>query len=780
MKDGTSSEPSNAASELLKVRQENDWLRKQLNQSVSLKQQSLQLSHRLDQVLMRFGAMQTFIHKSVGAETMQEFLPIVCESIIDLLECGVAIYWCLNEEFTHQQRFFQAGLSHVSEEDLAALDKWATDWVRNRDTEAPGSHAFPLRDTFGLAERLLLELIVDSNGEGLAIIISGNTPRQNQFQLEGNDSVETVFKTFAKQVGAMILSIKRKQIINLQIETIRTSEERLMTALASSNVGLWDWDVSLDHVHYSDEWKSQLGYSEDEIGNFTDEWITRLHPNDREYATQVAETCAQTPDGRFDLTVRMRHKSRRWVWINTRGYNLSNMEGGVRRVIGTHIDVTAFKAMEVRLIRAERKQRRARELAERENLAKSSFLAAVSHEIRTPLNGILGIFQMLGMREDLEREQMSKLIQMGESSGMWMYKIIGESLDIARIEAGKVEIVPEDVDLHSLLNEVRSQKLKRAAELDLEFRFKVADDVPRWVRVDPSRLRQILVNLLNNAIKFTREGFVSLEVKSGRIGKNGHRRVHFEITDSGIGISPKLQQVIFQPFTQGVDKSQSSEHGIGLGLMITKELVILMGGKIGFSSTRTQGTCFKVELPMEQIFIEPRTSQIDLNSKPKRFSGYILVVDDDDISGEIAKLILSELGVSVDIAKNGQIGLEMAEARRYDLILMDCWMPIMGGIEATVKLRSSSSALSRDSPVLALTANARSSDATACLQAGMNDFITKPLLVDHLIQLLTQYLPQTSIESPNAGDSDPKHAMLASENEAFPWLEEIPRVIPIP
>lgn len=765
---GPASFPDESGDELARLRAENAMLRGQLGQSVRLKQETLQLSYRLEQVLMRFGAMQTFIQKSVATDTMEEFVPIVCESIIDLLECGVAIYWSVSEEIPLEQRFYQSGLGDVTNKDLKELNRWVRHW---RDSGSPG--CYPVADTaslpaaFGLVDRFLLEWIRDSSGQPLAVILSGNTVHQNEFQLEGNDSAATVFQTFAKQVGAMIVSIKRNQIINLQIETIRTSEERLTTALASSNVGLWDWDLSCDRVHYSDQWKFQLGLAADDVGDSLDEWITRLHPDDREHALKVTTLCSVTPNGSFDLTLRMRARNRRWVWINTRGHNLSKSGGTNVRMIGTHIDVTAFKAMERRLIRAERKQRLAKEQAERENLAKSSFLAAVSHEIRTPLNGILGIFQMLRMRGGMERDQMVKLMEMGESSGMWMLKIIGESLDIARIEAGKIELNPEIVDLHLLLDDLRALKWKRAADLELEFRFRIAPGVPRWVRVDGVRLRQILVNLLNNAFKFTREGFVSLEVRAGDLRKDGHRNMYFHVVDSGIGISRSFGRMMFQPFTQAMNKSQSSEHGIGLGLMITKELVGLMGGKIGFSSRRGQGSRFKVALPLEDL--PQHGSSADFCDQPKirKFEGVVLVVDDDDISAEIAKLILGELGLQVDLAKNGLLGLELATAKRYDMILMDCWMPVMSGIEATVKLRASTTALSRPAPVLALTANARKSDAAACREAGMNDFITKPLLIESLIEMLTRYLPVAPPNVTAEPGVEANGAILALSDSSF-------------
>lgn len=734
--------PDTPEGELTRLRAENTILRGQLGQSVRLKQETLQLNHRLEQELTRFGVMQTLIQKSVVATTIEEFAPMVCESMIDLLECGAAVYWCLNEASPLEKRFYQSGLGAVPDSVLRELHRWTP---RAEDSnsleECPAAHLVSLSAAFGLADRFLFELIRDSSGCPLAVILSGNTPRQSGFQPEGDDSAVTVFKTFAKQVEALIISIQRNQTIKIQSETIRTSGECLTAALASCNVGLWDWDLSSDRVHYSDQWKVQLGLAVDDVGDSPDEWTSRLHPDEREHALKITKLCMVTPNGSFDLTLRMRTKDRRWVWINTRGYNLLKSDGTDMRMIGTHIDVTASKTMESRLIRAESKQRLAKEQAERENLAKSSFLAAVSHEIRTPLNGILGIFQMLRLREEMERDQMLKLLEMGESSGMWMLKIIGESLDIARIEAGKIELNPEIVDLHVLLDDLIALNVKRAAELRLEFRHKIVPGVPRWVRVDGGRLRQILVNLLNNAFKFTREGFVSLEVRADDFRSESHCNLHFYVVDSGIGISRSFSRVIFQSFTQAISKSQSSEHGIGVGLTITKELVGLMGGEIGFSSKLAQGSCFKVVLPIEDLPLPTSTSGPCEHPKNWKFEGVVLVVDDDEISGEIAKLILGALGLEVDLAKNGLLGLELATAKRYDMVLMDCWMPAMSGIEATVKLRGCATALSKDSPVLALTANARKSDAAACREAGMNDVITKPLLLENLREMLKRYLP---------------------------------------
>jgi PAS domain S-box-containing protein len=349
-----------------------------------------------------------------------------------------------------------------------------------------------------------------------------------------------------------------------ELARLRIENEFLRAQVA--HVGLWDWDLVNNRVDYSDQWKRQLGLESDEIGDTLREWEDRLHPGDREHVIEIVRLCTRTPRYGFDLTLRMRHKDGRWIWINSRGFNASTEDGVICRMFGTHIDVTAYKTMESKLLKAEKKQRMAKELAERENLAKSSFLAAVSHEIRTPINGILGVLQMLRMTRELDRDKLEKLVEMGESSGKRILRVIGESLDIARIEAGRLELIHEAVDLALLLESMRSFKSKQAAEMGLELRWQVAADVPRRILIDPVRLRQVLENLLGNAFKYTREGFVSFEASMVKRPKDQAASIRFVVSDSGIGFSKKFGRTIFEPFTQGLDNFQSSDHGTGMGL----------------------------------------------------------------------------------------------------------------------------------------------------------------------------------------------------------------------
>lgn len=726
-----------ACSEIVRLRTENEGLRKELK--LKLKQGARGAPGELEHDGFRVKAIQSFIERGILVESLAEFGPLACESITDLLGCGVGILvYCggsASNEF-----LFQSGLGEISSEDLLDLRAWTKQWCR----PVPGAvdcEVVPPPKSLGLTGPFLVQPIVDGWGTRQGLIFACNKSGKRDKSGKEFPAARALFLAFAKELGVLMLSLKRHLTIIEQIDTIRISEERLSTALASNNVGLWDWDLVTGRIYYSPQWKCQLGLESDELSDSPDEWINRIHPDDWDHAVKVVQTCCMSIESSFELTVRMHRKDGSWIWINSRGHHVSTHDGMVRRMIGTQIDVTGYKSLENKLLKSEKKQRLAKELAERENRAKSSFLAAVSHEIRTPLNGILGVFQMLHMTRELDRAKLENLVDMGEQSAKWMLRVIGESLDIARIESGKLELKPEIVDLDALLEELKSLKSKRATHLGLDLRWQVAADVPRRILVDALRLRQILANLIINSLKFTDQGFVALDVTVGGQNKDGKYRLCFSVSDSGIGFSKEFGRMIFEPFAQGAESKVPRDPGIGMGLAITKELVGLMGGTIKASSQSGVGSTFAVTLPVMNMSEEIAECEIPPVQVLPSFRGKILIVDDDQISGEIGQLMLAELGFQVDLAADGRQGLELASSTYYDLILMDCWMPLMGGIEATHQLRDSAEALSRNVPIIALTANARLSDVAECRAAGMNDFMAKPLLLDNLIEKLTLHLP---------------------------------------
>jgi two-component system sensor histidine kinase/response regulator len=367
----------------------------------------------------------------------------------------------------------------------------------------------------------------------------------------------------------------------------------------------------------------------------------------------------------------------------------------------------------------------ARKEAEASARVKSDFLATMSHEMRTPLNGIIGMTSVLLSRQlgELERDYVETIRQAGEA----LRGIVDDVLDLSKIEAGKLRLERTDFELPRSISDAVQIVQSMVAQKPLRVSVRHDARLPKWVRSDVSRIRQILLNLLSNAIKFTAEGEIEIRTHVQFIDE-ADCELLISVKDEGIGISEEQQRKLFQPFSQAEDSTARKYGGTGLGLAICKHLAELMGGQIGVTSRYGEGSLFwftvRVALAPEPAVSEPEQPDIQAAVKPK--NARILLAEDNKINQKVAMLMLRNLGYSVDIAQNGADALNAIDGREYDLILMDCMMPEMDGMEATRRLRSMgghSSAV----PVIAMTASALEDDRVACLSAGMNDFISKPV-----------------------------------------------------
>jgi signal transduction histidine kinase len=383
-----------------------------------------------------------------------------------------------------------------------------------------------------------------------------------------------------------------------------------------------------------------------------------------------------------------------------------------------------------------RQTSQARHDAEASAKLKSEFLATMSHEMRTPLNGIIGMTSVLLSRQlgERERDYVETIRQAGES----LRAIVDDVLDLSKIEAGKLRLERADFELSRTVTEALQIVQTVAAQKPLQFVVKFDPRLPKWVRGDITRIRQILLNLLSNAIKFTNEGIIEIRLRAQFFNKRlledqdseGQEcELLFSVKDQGIGITEEQQRKLFQPFSQAEDSTTRRYGGTGLGLAICRRLAELMGGKIGLNSRYGEGSLFwftvRVELAREPVPLD-ETQKSARSLVPDTKNVRILLVEDNKINQKVALLMLKNLGYPVDIAQNGSDALAALDAKHYDLVLMDCMMPEMDGFEATRRLRELGGH-GKAVPVIAMTASAFDDDRVACLTAGMNDFISKPV-----------------------------------------------------
>ncbi len=377
--------------------------------------------------------------------------------------------------------------------------------------------------------------------------------------------------------------------------------------------------------------------------------------------------------------------------------------------------------------------------------SKSQFLANMSHEIRTPMNAIIGFSQVLA-EENLTTQQ-KEFVEIIQDSGENLLKLIDDILDLSKIEAGKVYIEIADCSLDKMLTRIESMIRLNTEEKGLEFQVAKSTSLPEVIRTDSVRLRQCLINLASNAVKFTQEGHVYINASLEQ-GNDGDF-IRFDVEDTGIGIPAKRQQAIFESFTQ-VDGSTTRKFGgTGLGLAITKRLTRLLGGNLSLTSKEGEGSVFTLKIPAgvearqevapdQQDPEEETTVETDKKSK---FSGHVLVAEDIPTNRKLLAMLLENMGFAVAIAEDGQQAVDKALAESFDMILMDMQMPNLNGYEATKILRKKGI----KAPIIAVTAHAMRGDDRKCIQSGCDDYLSKPIDRNKLLDMICEYLPTENV-----------------------------------
>ncbi|XYH92458.1 ATP-binding protein [Sorangium sp. So ce1128] len=465
---------------------------------------------------------------------------------------------------------------------------------------------------------------------------------------------------------------------------------------------------------------------------------------------------------------------RDWRWIFSgpprRALSVASTPTSVRGERGRlwlFMDVTAEHFAQEELREKNAALTAAREAADAANESKSRFLASMSHEIRTPMNGVLGMTGLL-LDTPLTAEQRD-LVETLRTSGDALLAIVNDILDFSKIEAGLLELESRPLELRACVKEVLDLLAPRAAEKGIELGIVVAPDVPAAVYGDAIRLRQILVNLAGNAVKFTQRGEVTVEVslldQPGAVADPSRGpacAIHLQVRDTGIGIPADRMDRLFRAFSQADASVARSHGGTGLGLAITKRLAELMGGRVWAESTPGVGSTFHAVIAAQRAPDPP-------SSRPARGSGLdpalgreaplaILVADDNAVNQKVACLLLERLGYRADVVASGLDVLTALERRRYDVILMDVQMPELDGIEATRRIRALPAQVHGRPRVIALTANVMADDRDRCREAGMDDFLAKPIQIDHLVAVLRRAADAAKAAGRAAAEAAPEPA----------------------
>lgn len=429
------------------------------------------------------------------------------------------------------------------------------------------------------------------------------------------------------------------------------------------------------------------------------------------------------------------NKNGKEVWLTSNLAPYRDNEGEIIGLVGISWDITDRKKYENEL-------QDAKEQAEEGTRAKSEFLANMSHEIRTPMNGIIGMAEIL--KEANLGKQENENLDILISSTRSLLSLVNDILDISKIEAGKVELEIENFEIRHILKDIENIIYVKAEEKALDYKTFINSNVPDQLRGDPYRLKQVILNLVNNAVKFTEKGHVHIFIDTTE-EENEAVTLEVKVVDSGIGISDDGKKNLFQLFSQ-VDTSTTKTYGgTGLGLSIAKRLVTLMDGDIGMESVFGRGSTFWFTARLErseQEEIEKGSFQKpgEQFRKPLRKLN-ILLAEDNEINQKIIEYSLTNSGFTVDIARNGQEAIDKYHESTYDLVLMDVQMPVLDGFEATAHIRDiENNALngSQHIPIIALTANAMKGDREKCLDAGMDEYLSKPFTPNDLINIIRE------------------------------------------
>ncbi len=522
----------------------------------------------------------------------------------------------------------------------------------------------------------------------------------------------------------------REEVVNAHARSmaIELTKKRLANVIDATEAGCWEWDVSSGEIWVNDHWRNMLGLEGDNDDTYSiHQWKLLCHPDDIGKGWAHIKACLRGKAQMRMLEARIRHKNGHWVWVAINSRIVERHEGGSPAVIaGTQIDITQNMAHERAL---EEKSLQ----AEAANIAKSQFLATMSHELRTPMNGVLGMLDVV-LKTPLTAQQ-HEYIDVARSSAKSLLRVLNDVLDFSKLEAGAVAIENVPYSPCKVIDEVAALLRPKAEEKGLQLKIEKSPDLPEVLDGDGVRLRQVLVNLIGNAIKFTDRGHVELSAGLGKTRSSD--QLVITVRDTGIGISEEAGPKLFKHFAQADSSMSRRFGGTGLGLVICKQIVELMGGEIGVRSEEGKGSAFWFTVPARIAAscdaggAALRGVKVASVITPATQSMHILAADDHPVNQQVLKLFLASAGHEVVMVENGQLAVEAMDSHSFDAIIMDIEMPVMDGVVATKAIRARASA-DRDTPIIAVTAHALAGDREKYLDAGMNDYVSKPFNQEEL------------------------------------------------
>ncbi|MCW7468679.1 PAS domain-containing protein [Leptospira kanakyensis] len=528
---------------------------------------------------------------------------------------------------------------------------------------------------------------------------------------------------------------------------LKESNERYALILEVSSDGWFDWDLTNDSVIYSRRWWLEFGNDEKPENVQISYWKSLIHPDDQEWVSEFLDNIMHSQRETFEFSFQMKKRKGNYAHVLSRCYIQRDASGNKIRMVGSNSDLTEIKKIEYTL-------RKAKEMAEAANLAKGNFLANMSHEIRTPLNGIIGFTELLlhASLTDEQKEYLRSIYLSGKS----LLSLVNQILDFSKIDSGKMDLELISTDLIDLVRSTVDLFQISAASQAILLKLNLDPALPKFVSLDPLRVRQVLSNLIGNAIKFTHEGEVVVSVKPIK-GSDDIIDIEFSVADTGIGIDISSQTKLFDSFSQADTSITRKYGGTGLGLTITSELIQKMNSHLRFESELGKGSTFyfvltlhvnssgsvssnlfeeKQSTPDESIIVENNLIQND-----------ILIVEDNDLNKRLlSKMLLKRYpNIQLRYAVDGADAVNQFQKKIPDLIFMDLQMPVMDGYTATVEIRTLEKKLDIRTPIVALTAGAFFSVKDTAMESGMDDFLTKPISSADLYFTIEKWLSSSRV-----------------------------------